>query len=156
MKQHIWEDTEQKLVTTNQELFKSVIVTNAFWKNNTAKMLGHSDFREMKGVVPRKWTGQSHHPLKSAEGVIPKWKMSMQNCPRIAIAPAGDESMSSRGAAGLLRQWYLSTAPQNKFFCRGLSLTVGDLNAISYLAFAYGKGVFTLAIWHTTICIYIT
>lgn len=49
MRAHWTED-----VTTDQELFESVIVTHAFWRNNTAKMLGHSDFHEMKGVVLRK------------------------------------------------------------------------------------------------------
>lgn len=136
MKQHIREHTEPKLTTTNHKLFQPVIVTNAFGKNSTAKMLGPSDFQEMKGVLRRKCTSRSHHPLMSAEGIIPAWKMSTQNHPQITVAPAGDERASSTGAALLLRQWCLTPAPQNKSFCRGLSLTVGDLNAISYLAFA--------------------
>lgn len=79
VKQHIWGHTEQKLTTTNHRLFQPLIVTNAFGKNSTAKMLGPSDFHEMEGVVRRKWTSRSHQPLTSAEGIIPTWKMSKQN-----------------------------------------------------------------------------
>lgn len=63
--------------------------------------------------------------------------MSTQNYSQTAITPAGDESISSIGAAILLRQWYLSPA-----FYRGLLITVGDLNVISYLTFAYAKVIF--------------
>lgn len=96
-------------------------------------MLGHPDFHEMKDVIRRKRTSRSHHPLMSVEGLIPKWKLSAQNYPQIATAPAGDESTSSMGAALLLRQWYLSTAPQNKSFCRGLHLQlVTQLQSVTW------------------------
>lgn len=44
VKQNILEHTEQKLLAANQELLQSANVTNVFWKNNSAEMLGHSDF----------------------------------------------------------------------------------------------------------------
>lgn len=68
--------------------------------------------------------------------------MPTKNYSQTAVAPAGDENTSSIGAAILLRQWYLSPAPQNKSFCRGLLLTVGDLNIISYLTFACVNVIF--------------
>jgi len=39
--------------------------------------------------------------------------------------------------------WCLPPAPQAKSFCRGLALTVGGLNAIGYLTFAYAKMILT-------------
>lgn len=44
VKQNILEHTEQKLLATSQDLLQSANVTNAFWKNSTAEMPGHSDF----------------------------------------------------------------------------------------------------------------
>lgn len=55
-KQNILEHTEQKLLATNQELLQSANVTNAFWKNNRAAMLGHSDFHWNEGYGAHKMT----------------------------------------------------------------------------------------------------
>lgn len=72
VRQNILEHSEQKLLVTNQELLQSANVTNAFWKNSRAEMLGILISIKIKGVVHRKWPRWSHHPLKKTEGVIPK------------------------------------------------------------------------------------